>query len=181
MNDDVLASVLHAVGVAAFERKDDGSFVAVAPPPPWFAGLSSDGTFPFLGHVLEEAVAFWNARRTGAREWGPCAEVDANGREFHFMVTAVADDRTHYLLFRLDSGSDRMQALLQQVRNRALDAEAAARRRSETAGTIAGAIHELIARLFDSGPTPQQSQLLVALGPPVEALVRLAGESDPSK
>jgi hypothetical protein len=181
MNDEVLASVLHAVGVAAFERRDDGSFTAVAPPPPWFAGLASDGTFPFLGHVLEEAVAFWDARTTGAREWGPCAEVDANGREFHFMVTALADGRTRYLLFRLDSGSDRMQAVLQQVRERALDAEARARRRSEAAREVSGAIHDLIARLFDTRPTPEQAALLGAVGAPVEALARLAGQPEGSK
>ena len=181
MNDDVLASVLHAVGVAAFERKDDGSFAAVAAPPAWFAGLASDGTFPFLGHVLEDAIAFWNARTVGSREWGPCAEVDANGREFHFMVTAVFDGRTCYLLLRLDSGSDRMQAVLQQVRERALDADARARRKSEAARDVSTAIHELIGRLFDTRPTPEQAELLIALQAPVNTLARLAGHADGSK
>jgi len=181
MNDDVLASVLHAAGIAAFERKDDGGFAAVAPPPPWFAGLASDGTFPFLGHVLEEAVEFWNARTVGSREWGPCAEVAANGREFHFMVTAVFDARTCYLLLRLDSGSDRMQAVLQQVRERALDAEAHARRRGEAAREVSAAIQDLIARLFDTRPTREQADLLLALGTPLEALTRLAEQPEGSK
>lgn len=178
MNDHLLATLLNAVGVAAFERRDDGSFTAVAPPPPWFAGLVSDGTFPFLGHVLEEAVAFWSTGVDGSRDWGPCAEVDASGREFHFAVTAISDGSRHYLLFRLDSGTDQVREVLQQARERALDAESRARRRIEAARNASAEVHRLLGRLLASGPTPAQLDMLTELAARCDELVqRLAGRT----
>ena len=70
-----LAPLLQAIDIVVFERRGDGSFARLTPPPPWFWRLATD-TFPFLGHILEEATAFWASRQSGAREWGPCVDTD---------------------------------------------------------------------------------------------------------
>src|SRR5262245_9565535 len=118
MSEDLLKALMSGLGIAAFERRPDGSFAAVvAPMPRWFARLAGDGTFPFLGHILEEAGRFWTKGEPMLREWGPCAEVDEVGREFHYKVTAVTMAPKHYLIFQLDPGADRLQKMLQKVRN----------------------------------------------------------------
>ena len=89
MSEQVLSTLLPALTMAAFERRADGAFASVAPPPPWFTRIASDPTFPFLGHILEEANHFWQRGTSGTSEWGPCAEVDETGKEFHYKVTAV--------------------------------------------------------------------------------------------
>jgi hypothetical protein len=118
-----LTTLLPALDIAAFERLPEGSLSPMAPPPPWFVRIVADGTLPFLGHILEEANQFWESRSSGRRDWGPCAEVDATGSEFHYMVTAVTIGYQQYLCFQLDPGSDRLREVLQQVREQALAAE----------------------------------------------------------
>ena len=120
MSNDDVAALLSVLGIAAFERNLDGSFRPVAPPPPWFAALGRDGTFPFLGHILGDATAFWTARTDGVRAWGPCAEVDAQGKEFHYLVKAATVGERAYLLFQLDESAERMREVLQAVRSEAL-------------------------------------------------------------
>lgn len=172
MDNDLLSTLLPAVGIAAFERDGEGAFTAVAPPPAWLANLASDGTFPFLGHVLEEATAFWRTGASGSREWGPCAEIDESGREFHFTVTAVSDGRKQYLLLRLDSGSEQVRDVLQQVRQRALDAERTARQHAIEARSTSTEVHVLLGRLLASGPTPAQAELLTQLAGRCDELVQ---------
>jgi hypothetical protein len=123
MSEDLLKALMNGLGIAAFERRDDGSFVSLAPLPRWFARLAGDGTFPFLGHILDEAGRFWSKGEPMLQEWGPCAEVDEIGHQFHYKVTAVTMAPKHYLIFQLDPGSDRMQKMLQKVRNDALATE----------------------------------------------------------
>ena len=122
-----LTTLLPALDIAAFERLPEGSLSPMAPPPPWFVRIAADGTLPFLGHILEEANQFWESRSSGRRDWGPCAEVDATGSEFHYMVTAVSVGYQQYLCFQLDPGSDRLREVLQQVREQALAANHAVR------------------------------------------------------
>jgi hypothetical protein len=122
MTDDPLSTLLAALDIAAFERVPEGAIRSLAALPAWFTGLSSDGTFPFLGHILEEANAFWDSRAEGVREWGPCAEVDESGREFHYRVKALSRDGRAYLVFQLDEGAERMREVLQKVRTDSLDA-----------------------------------------------------------
>jgi hypothetical protein len=174
MTDDLLAALLPAIGIAAFERDSGGSFKSVAPVPSWFEGLAADGTFPFLGHVLEEATAFWNSNTDGFREWGPSAAVDASGREFHFMVTAIAHGRKQFLLCRLDTGSDQVRDVLQQVRQRALDADHVARRQAKEVARAAGEVHRLLGRLLMSGPTAEQLETMRQLAVGCEELARLS-------
>ncbi len=123
MSEDLLKALMSGLGIAAFERRPDGSFASIAPLPTWFARLAGDGTFPFLGHILDEAGRFWNKGEPMRREWGPCAEVDEVGHEFHYKVTAVTMAPKHYLIFQLDPGSDRMREMLQKVRDQALATE----------------------------------------------------------
>ena len=65
MNEEVLSALLPALGFAVFVRGADNSFTPITPPPSWFTRLGNV-TFPFLGHILEEANQFWDggARRT---------------------------------------------------------------------------------------------------------------------
>jgi hypothetical protein len=128
MSDDLLKALLPALGIAAFERHIDGSFRALAPIPRWFERLAGDGTFPFLGHILEEAVRYWNKGDAKPREWGPSAETDEMGREFHYMVSALTLAGRNVLIFSLDTASDRMRQVLQRVRDQALAAEQRAER-----------------------------------------------------
>jgi hypothetical protein len=119
--DTAVAALLPSLGIAAFEQNADGAFEPLAPAPAWFAGLGKDGTFPFLGHILEEAVAFWASRTDGVREWGPCVDVDDNGQEFHYVVKAVTVGARAFLVFQLDEGAERMRDVLQRVRSDALE------------------------------------------------------------
>ena len=89
MTDRPLSTLLTALGIAAFERSADGGLQSLAPLPAWFTRLSRDGTFPFLGHILEEANAFWTSGADGVREWGPCADADESGHEIHYRVKAL--------------------------------------------------------------------------------------------
>ena len=124
MSDELLKALLPALGMAAFERHVDGSFRALAPIPRWFERLAGDGTFPFLGHILEEATRHWNKGDAAKpREWGPSAETDETGHEFHYMVTALTLSGRNVLIFSLDTASDRTQKVLQKVREQALATE----------------------------------------------------------
>ena len=106
MNDEALSSLLPALGYAVFARGADGAFTALAPPPDWFKRLG-DVTFPFLGHILEEATDFWGSGTPGCQEWGPCAEVDRHGIEFHYKVIAYTLANRQLLLFQI--GRHRLQ------------------------------------------------------------------------
>lgn len=123
MSDDLLKTLLPALDIAVFERRSGGSFAAVAPPPAWFSRLTADMTFPFLGHILEEANDFWRRRDESPREWGPCVGVDEAGQEFHYKVVATIAGGGQYLLFQLDRGSDWVRGVLQKVRQQALVSE----------------------------------------------------------
>jgi hypothetical protein len=128
MSRDDLARLLPALDIAAFERNAEGSFEPVAPLPPWFSRLGRDGSFPFLGHILEEAVTFWSVRTDGVRAWGPCADVDEQGNEVHYLVKAVTIGLNAYLVFQIDEAADRMRKVLQKVRSEALENERNQRR-----------------------------------------------------
>jgi hypothetical protein len=177
--DELLTTLMPAMQIALFERQPDGSFAAVAPPPSWFAQLAAD-TFPFLGHILDEANRFWDSRVPGSRDWGPCAEVDERGREFHYRVTALTAGARHYLVFQIDQGSDRLRTVLQQVREHALAAEqhpdvdpahSLLRQRVRLTGE---AMQELVSRLIDANPTAAQREVLNALSAHCQDLRRAA-------
>lgn len=122
MTDEGLGTLLTALDLAAFERHAEAGFRPLARPPAWFARLSRDGSFPFLGHVLEEAQAFWQSGTNGVRVWGPSVEVGEDGREFHYLVKALNVNTRAYLVFQLDEGADRVRDVLQKVRSDALAA-----------------------------------------------------------
>lgn len=122
MGDELLTTLMPAMDLAAFSRQSDGTFRPLAPHPAWFDRLIADKTFPFLGHILEEALSFWEGGAPGRRDWGPCEEVDEAARPFHYKVIALNASGGHYLLFQLDPESDRTRQLLQKVRADALAA-----------------------------------------------------------
>src|SRR5262245_36506826 len=119
------ATLLSALSIAAFQRGADGTFTSLALAPSWFAQLAAEGTLPFLGHILEDAIRFWDERTPGRRDWGPCAAVDKSGHEFHYMVSAITAGDAQYLVMQLDPGSDKLREVLQQVREQALAAPTA--------------------------------------------------------
>jgi hypothetical protein len=133
VGDDALVRLLPALDIAAFERSSDGSFFPVAPLPAWFTGLARE-TFPFLGHILEEAGAFWASGAQGVRQWGPCADVDDLGNEFHYLVKALTIELRTYLVFERDEGAERVREVLQKARSSALDAERERRQRGDSSG-----------------------------------------------
>ena len=73
-------------------------------------------------HILEEAQEFWGSGTEGARQWGPCAEVETDGGEFHYLVKALRVNTRLYLVFQLDEGAERIREVLQKVRADALAA-----------------------------------------------------------
>jgi hypothetical protein len=164
MSDDVVTKLLPAIEIAAFRRAADGSFSPVAPPPRWFERLVADATFPFLGHILEEATVFWQGRTTGVREWGPSVEVNEVGREFHYRVLAVTVDDSQFLLFQLDPGSDRMREVLQKVREQALagpasGAQATLSKVQHEVRRTTDRIHEQLRPLLGTGLRDPQFEL----------------------
>jgi hypothetical protein len=100
--------------------------------------------------------------------------VDASGREFHFMVTAIAHGPKQYLLCRLDTDTDRIREVLQQVRERTLEEDRRARRQAKEMARAAGEVHRLLGRLLMSAPSPEHLETMRELSGACEELVRLS-------
>jgi hypothetical protein len=147
MADDLAGTLLPALEIAAFARAADGSFTSIAPVPSWFRPLIADTTFPFLGHILEEAAGFWTSGAEGFREFGPCAEVDEAGVEYHYKVIAASGGGAQFLLFQRDPAADRLREVLQKAREHTLDARASPPALRNEALQAADAIRDGIARL----------------------------------
>lgn len=175
MSDALLQTLLRAMEIAAFSRQADGSFLALTPPPAWFPRLA-DETFPFLGHILDEASEFWRSGEPGWREYGPSVEVDRQGREFHYRVRAVtvAGSGDQFLIFELDPGTDRLRQALQTAREQMLAAETTRAAQRAAASEIKGTALEmmqLISRVSASSP---DTDLKRELGARCNALMRAA-------
>ena len=123
MSDDALQAVVSALEIGIFELGAEGEFASVGAPPAWMAAFSRNPTFPFLGSFLPQAREFWLEPRADRLTWGPCAEVDAGGREFHFTVSALSLPDRKFLVFELDRHAEPMRALLQKARDQALARE----------------------------------------------------------
>jgi hypothetical protein len=177
ISDQSLARLLPAIDIAAFERTPGGSFTPVAPAPQWFRRLA-DVTFPFLGHILDEANHFWAAGAPGSREWGPCAEVDDTGVEFHYKVTAVTAPDKQYLLFQRDRAADRMREMLQGIRDERLAIEqgrgpvALASEAQRTAAEI----HDAVTEQLKASYRRPQDEFLAAIARQSADLVALLDE-----
>jgi hypothetical protein len=174
MSDHALEVLLPALELVPFERRPDGSFAALLPPPDWFRPRAATGVLPFMGYILEEATDFWDGGAPGIREWGPCADVDVDGREFHYRVIGVQAGGRQFLVLQLDRQSDRMREVLQKVRDHALADERDARTRAALAGQArrTGAdVEALLARLRDSALTPAQLAIVKDVGAAAYELV----------
>ncbi|HUR32778.1 MAG TPA: hypothetical protein VM032_03230 [Vicinamibacterales bacterium] len=179
MSASPLETLLPLLDTAAFVRAGDGSFSALAPLPGWLQRLTSDTTFPFLGHILEEATAFWQRGTSGSAEWGPCAEVDDEGQEYHYMVTAITAGPDQYLVFHLDRGAERMREVLQKVRSEALTAEqdgvwykAVVKDMQRTNKDV----KDLLQQLLTAGLTPAQIEMVNKLATKCVSLMGGASE-----
>ncbi len=120
MSTDALQAVVSALEIGIFEQTPDGAFASVGTPPAWMAAFSRNPTFPFLGSFLTQARQFWSEPRADRLTWGPCAEVDPEGREFHFTVSALSLPDRKFLVFELDRSAELMRTLLQKAREQAL-------------------------------------------------------------
>jgi hypothetical protein len=166
MPEPLLTDLLPALEIAAFVRSADGAFSTASPMPAWFASLVKDTSFPFLGHVLEEAQQFWGGGSQGFQEFGPCAEVDESGREFHYKVIAVSARSGQYLLFQLDPATDQMRDVLQKARERTLRAGESSRTGAalallqNEARATAVEIAELTGQLRRARPHPEAAVIL---------------------
>lgn len=161
-----LATVAGALGIAAFSRQPDGGFEPLGPAPDWFVTITSGDTFPFLGHILEEATSFWQRGTQGRADWGPVAEVDEQGREYHYIVTALTVGTSQFLVFQLDAGAERMRDVLQKVRSEALSAEqdqASHRAVANELHRTNNDIKSLLAQLMRADLTPAQLELAKGL------------------
>ena len=175
MSEALLTRLLPALDLAVFVRGDDGAFTAMAPPPPWFPRLA-DGTFPFLGHILEEANEFWRSGATGSREFGPAAERDESGREFHYRVRAITLGQSfaQFLVFELDAGSERLREALQKAREQALVVEQKGplqRRAAADVRRAASELQELVDQLSTMTASDRQPDLLRAIQAKCELLL----------
>ena len=162
MSESPLETLLPLLDTAAFVRTADGSFSAMAPAPAWFQQLTAEPTFPFLGHILEEATAFWQRGTSGSAEWGPCAEVDDEGREYHYTVTALTAGPSQYLIFQVDKGAERMRDVLQKIRSEALTAEQDGIAYNAVVSEMLRTnkdVKELLKQLLLSGLNPAQLEL----------------------
>jgi hypothetical protein len=178
MNTQALTTVSHALGIAAFVRKPDGSFESLAPAPDWFIRVKSGETFPFLGHILEEAAAFWQRGTPGRADWGPVAETDSDGHEYHYTVSALTANGEQFLVFQLDAGADRLRSVLQKVRSEALSAEqdhASHRALSTDLHTINSEVRSLLERLAQTQPSALQTELINGLSEKSQALANGIG------
>jgi len=163
MSASQLETLLPLLDVAAFIRHGDGSFSAISQAPAWFERLTSDTTFPFLGHILEEANAFWRRGLQGSVDYGPCAEVDEKGREYHYLVTAVSGPSAQYLVFQIDRGADRMRGVLQKLRSEALSAAqdgVAYQAVIDDLRHTNQEVKELLRQLLLAGLTPTQHEMV---------------------
>ena len=176
MSDEALKELLTAMDFAVFERDGDGAFKALTEAPPWFPQLAS-GTFPFLGHILDEANAFWLSGKPGRQNWGPAAENDDKGGEFHYMISAVTLDDRQFLVFQLDRASDHLREVLQVARDHKLQDE---RARQTRATFIAGIkersdeLYTVLGRLTTGPQAPGQRELFEKLSATCQALVAAA-------
>jgi hypothetical protein len=177
MSEQSLQNLLLALGMAAFERAPDGSFTSLGPVPPWLRRVAADGTFPFLGHILDEVHAFFSTGIVGMREFGPCSDVDENEQPFHYVVMAASLDDRRFLVLRRDPGSDRVQEVLQKAREQALDIRAE-KGAADALSILQGEVHwqresvrELGRRLLGMDLPGEQSHLVHALVREVESLV----------
>jgi hypothetical protein len=121
LKPESLEAVVRALEIGVFEQVADGAFTSVGALPDWMQAFSQNPTFPFLGSFLMEARAFWAEPRDSRLTWGPCVEVDAAGREFHFRVSALSLPDHKFLVFELDHHAEETRAILQKAREVVLE------------------------------------------------------------
>ncbi len=114
MDNALLASVLKALEITVFERKDKDVFRLLGIPPDWFKEffkqdklkmeyLNPGEKFPFLENFLIDAEYFWDSETTGCLRSGLWIETDASGKEYTLEASAILINKTKILMIRLAS------------------------------------------------------------------------------
>src|ERR1035438_715755 len=100
-----------SVGLAVLERLDDGTIV------PQGASLDWLLTSSFLEGFLPEAEDFWAQAKPGRVRSGLCTDVDSEGRERHFEISAtLSGNRKLLTVESLDGEFEERQELHQRAR-----------------------------------------------------------------
>ena len=125
------------------EIRTEGSS-PLAPLPAWFMRIVADGTFPFMGHILEEANQFWGraVARTG-RTGGHARRLTSRVPSSTTRWQPSPNVRELYLVFQLDPSSDRMREVLQRERERSLTAGHDFRSDSDAAAGVRQTVSEI--------------------------------------
>ena len=118
---EALEAAVAALEIGVFRQDDSAGFVSVGRVPSWMSAFARNPSFPFLGAFLGQARHFWSEPQEGRLTWGPCAEVNERGEEFHFLVSAISLPSHKLLVFELDHAAAPLRAVLQKVREQALN------------------------------------------------------------
>jgi len=126
------AEILNALGLAVFERNDDGSFTLVSEPPDWswrfafpkLVPLSRQRlteVFPLLETFLCEADEFWSMTQDALLESGPWTQKDAFGQICTLQASAISPSSQPCLLLSLAGRQfEESRVILQAARDRAI-------------------------------------------------------------
>jgi signal transduction histidine kinase len=125
MTDEILS----ALDLAVFERRDDGTLVIAAGPPPWLSELGIGGNshlievFPLLESFLLDAEPIWQSpgRRLDSDVW---VQSGPGGTEYAFQASAVLVlNRKLIVVKRLGAEFERRRLALQRARQTQLSYE----------------------------------------------------------
>lgn len=130
---ELLPGLPAAFDCALFVYDGEDSFSLLDRPPAWCFDFLPDGrtdrvrleeSFLFLATFLDEARAFWNARKPGSLRSDPWTEADRRGIERTLQASAVYHRERPVLLVKLlGQEFDEIQTVLQRAREVTLDLE----------------------------------------------------------
>jgi signal transduction histidine kinase len=126
------AEILSALGLAVFQRNDDGSFTLVSEPPDWswrfafpkLVPLSRQkltDVFPLLDTFLCDADEFWGTAQNSPLESGPWTQKDAFGQTCTLQASAISPSSQPFLLLGLPGRQfEESRVVLQAARDQAV-------------------------------------------------------------
>jgi hypothetical protein len=174
VTNPIFEGIVECLDLVVLERLPHGMFLRLgtAPPPSWFSHVLTPKedepvtvgeAFPFVGHFLDEAEAFWREGRNGRLRSEAFTIADASGAEVALTASALAIGHRQVLLLEPAADFDERRRALQSAREAVLEHDAHLGRvrallaRIETARTLTG-------QLANSGLTPGQQQVAAEIG-----------------